>query len=59
MAILPKLFGKKLETPEMPAKPPPQVRDGRSASDIEALRNPSATEPMDRSKIAGFTLAPG
>lgn len=38
MAILPKLFGKKLETPVMPAKPPPQVRDGRSASDIEALR---------------------
>ncbi|MEQ1741808.1 MAG: ankyrin repeat domain-containing protein [Candidatus Nitrotoga sp.] len=38
MAILPKLFGKKLETPVMPAQQPPQVRDGRSASDIEELR---------------------
>ena len=38
MAILPKLFGKKLEPPLMPAKHPPQVRDGRSASDMEELR---------------------
>jgi len=38
MAILPKLFGKKLETPILPTKPPPQVRDGRDATDIEELR---------------------
>jgi ankyrin repeat protein len=38
MAILPKLFGKKLETPVLPTKPPAQVRDGRNASDIEEMR---------------------
>lgn len=53
MAILPNLFGNKLETSEIPAKHPPQVRDGRSASDIEGLRE----ELKLKSKQVSYKLA--